>query len=99
MLRLILRIISRKKAAEGSKATVQLSVPEVYNKGNIYIATKEHPGYSEDYNGEFAPQLVIGYYKMADLEKLAEEFKEFENIEQGNYTDESWAVFEEAAMS
>ena len=86
----------RKKAAEGSKATVQLSVPEVYNKGNIYIATKEHPGYSEDYNGEFAPQLVIGYYKMADLEKLAEEFKEFENIEQGNYTDESWAVFEEA---
>ena len=86
----------RKKAAEGDKATLQLSVPAIYNKGNIYIATKEHPGYSEDYSGEFAPQLKIGYYKMADLEKLAEEFKEFENIGQGNYTDESWAVFEEA---
>ena len=87
----------REKAEAGTTATVQVSVPGVYAKGNIYIATKEHPGYSESYDGEFAPQLLIDYYGTpVDLDALSQQFQPYADVQPEGYTQESWAVFDAA---
>ena len=81
----------REKAKAGNSATVQLSPLQAYSKGNIFISTKENPVYSD---AEYKPQLIISYYGVpADLDALKEAYLPYKDLEQGSFTEESWAVF------
>ena len=82
------------KAAQGNKATVQLSPAAIYNKGNIYISTKENPYYED---AQYHPQLILEYVgEESNYGELQKWYDVYKDMTQGEYSDETWEVFQDA---